>query len=193
MIFGFNSDVKHGDKVYHVMSEPRPDDLLLQTIVYVQGAIVGKRAWSYAAQVQRPDFSNEYITELLKEQHRAIVAGIREGRLATVLGDESEVADAGGARSIKCLNSDRVYTDVALEVQFCVTLRGAAVEGANVRCAVGVAPRPEISADAVTGPGGIAEFRLPVERIVPGDIALMVRATHGDLSVTRKLRLRRSG
>ena len=31
MVFGFNTDVKHQDTIYHVQSEAREADLLLQT------------------------------------------------------------------------------------------------------------------------------------------------------------------
>ena len=54
MIFGFNTDVKHGDTMYHVQSEARESELLLQTQVFVRGRCIGKRATSYADKRQRP-------------------------------------------------------------------------------------------------------------------------------------------
>ena len=48
MIFGFNTDIKQGDTVYHVQSEARESELLLQTQVFVRGRCIGKRATSYA-------------------------------------------------------------------------------------------------------------------------------------------------
>jgi hypothetical protein len=36
MIFGFNTDVKHGDTIYHVQSEARESELLLQSQVFVR-------------------------------------------------------------------------------------------------------------------------------------------------------------
>ena len=48
MIFGFNTDVKHGDTVYHVQSEARQNEFLFQTQVFVRGRCIGKRATSYA-------------------------------------------------------------------------------------------------------------------------------------------------
>ena len=192
MIFGFNTDVKHGDTIYHVMSEPRADDLLLQTIIYVRGAIVAKRAWSYASFVMRPDFSNEAMHELLKEQHRAVVQGIREGKLSTILGDTNEITDTGGELSVRCLDPDGAYSDSVLKLRFCVTANSAAIRGARVHCALGVAPVPDATAEAATDDSGNAEIQLPLERIAPGDFALMIRATDGPRSVTRKLRLRRA-
>lgn len=49
MIFGFNTDIRHEDTVYHVQSEARESERLLQTQVFVRGRCIGKRAISYAA------------------------------------------------------------------------------------------------------------------------------------------------
>ena len=49
MIFGFNTDVKHEDTVYHVQSEAREGEQLLQTQVFVRGRCIGKRAIPYGA------------------------------------------------------------------------------------------------------------------------------------------------
>ena len=57
MIFGFNTDVKHGDTIYHVQSEARESEHLLQTQVFVRGRCVGKKATSYGSktgEVQLP-------------------------------------------------------------------------------------------------------------------------------------------
>ena len=59
MIFGFNTDVKHADTIYHVQSEAREGDLLLQTQVFVRGRCIGKRATPYAEQAQSPDFTDQ--------------------------------------------------------------------------------------------------------------------------------------
>jgi hypothetical protein len=47
MIFGFNTDIKQGATVYHVQSEARESELLLQTQVFVRGRCIGKRATPY--------------------------------------------------------------------------------------------------------------------------------------------------
>jgi hypothetical protein len=44
MIFGFNTDIRHEDTIYHVQSEAREGEQLLQTQVFVQGRCIGKRA-----------------------------------------------------------------------------------------------------------------------------------------------------
>ena len=92
MIFGFNTDIKQGDTVYHVQSEARQHDLLLQTQIFIQGRCVAKRATSYAHLANQSDFSEDRMHELLKEQHRVVVVAIREGRV-----DEALQGDTGAA------------------------------------------------------------------------------------------------
>src|SRR5262249_23352338 len=94
-IFGYNTDVQYDGTVYHVQSEARQNELLLQTLVYVKGQCVGKQAFSYAAQTLRPDFSEEAIHELLKAQHKHMVDAIQQGQIQAALSLHSEISDAG--------------------------------------------------------------------------------------------------
>jgi hypothetical protein len=81
VIFGFNTDVKFADTVYHVQSEARQLELLLQTQVFVKGRCIGKRATPYAQQADPSGLSEEHVHELLKDQHKHFVAAVREGRI----------------------------------------------------------------------------------------------------------------
>ncbi len=93
MIFGFNTDAKHADTVYHVQSEARANALMLETQVFVRGRCLGKHATSYADRVDRPDFSEQYVHELLKQQHRAVLDAVREGRVEQLLAARPGDAD----------------------------------------------------------------------------------------------------
>ncbi len=77
--------MKHGDTVYHVQSEARRQQQLLQTQVFIRGRCIGKTASSYAEQMAQPDFSDEKMHELLKAQHRRILEAVKEGRVAEVI------------------------------------------------------------------------------------------------------------
>lgn len=189
MIFGFNTDVRYGDTLYHVMSEPRLDDLLFQTTIFVRGRCIGKRAWSYAGHMLRGGFSEPQMHELLKDQHRRVLEAIRAGQIAGVLGDETVVPDVGGELGLKCLNPESLYSASGLAVQLQVTAGGQGAAGAHLSCRVGDAP---ITASARSDAQGMAEIHLPVERLAPGDLVLWVEATLGEKSVTRKLRVRKS-
>jgi hypothetical protein len=92
VIFGFNTDVRFADTVYHVQSEARQYELVLQTLVFVKGRCVGKRTSSYAEQTKQPGFSEELMHEMLKDQHKHCVAAVREGRIEAELGERPEPA-----------------------------------------------------------------------------------------------------
>lgn len=94
MIFGFNTDVKFADTVYHVQSEARQHELVLQTLVFLKGRCIGKRTSSYAEQTKQAGFSEEHMHDLLKDQHKHFVAAVREGRIESELGEHSEQAHA---------------------------------------------------------------------------------------------------
>jgi hypothetical protein len=85
MIFGFNTDVKYGDTLYHVQSEARHTSHLLQTMVFVSGRCVGKRATSYGEYAATPEFSEDRMHELLRDQHLFVVDAIKEGKLEVAL------------------------------------------------------------------------------------------------------------
>ena len=85
MIFGFNTDIKHEDTVYHVQSEARESELLLQTQVFVRGRCIGKRATSYADKAAESGFTDQQKEQILRDQHRLVLDAIRDGRLDGVL------------------------------------------------------------------------------------------------------------
>jgi hypothetical protein len=94
VIFGFNTDVKFADTVYHVQSEARQHELVLQTLVFLKGRCIGKRTNSYAEQTKQLGFSEEHMHEMLKDQHKHFVAAVREGRIEAELGERPEHAQA---------------------------------------------------------------------------------------------------
>src|SRR5207245_2468575 len=79
MIFGFNTDVKHGDTVYHVQSEARQSEFLFQTQVFVRGRCIGKRATSYADRAIDPFFTDKQKEAMLRDQHRYVLDASGKG------------------------------------------------------------------------------------------------------------------
>jgi hypothetical protein len=79
VIFGFNTDVQFSGIVYHVQTEAREADCLMETQVFVKGRCLGKCAVSYAAYLGQPGFSDDRIHGMLKEQHRKFVDAARQG------------------------------------------------------------------------------------------------------------------
>lgn len=81
VIFGFNTDIKYGETVYHVQSEAREHDSLLQTQVFVKGRCLGKYATSFADRVGKTDFNEDALHDLLKTQHKHFVECARAGTI----------------------------------------------------------------------------------------------------------------
>ena len=116
MIFGFNTDVKHGDTIYHVQSEAREGEFLLQTQVFVRGRCIGKKATSYAGKSDQ--FADTQKEQQLREQHRLVLDAIREGKLDQAL-DRAEPETLATVKELEVLwlNSDSVHADRNLTMQ----------------------------------------------------------------------------
>jgi hypothetical protein len=190
-IFGFNTDVKQGDVVYHVQSEARQNDLLLQTLVFVKGQCVGKQTVSYAQKVSQPEFSTEAIHELLKTQHKNVLDAIQQGQMNSVLGGGTEVQDVGGSGLSLQWTAAHPGDAASLSVVFHVLQGGQAATGAEVVVRGVIAADGLELARGIAGGAGAIELQIPLTEEVLARGAVMVQATHQGKSVTRKLRVKR--
>jgi hypothetical protein len=193
MIFGFNTDVKHGDTIYHVQSEAREGELLLQSQVFVRGRCIGKKATSYAARAAEATFGDAQKEQQLREQHRLVLDAIREGRLENVLDHpEPEALATVKELDVQWLNSDSVHANRNLTMQLRVTEGGAVAPGARLTFRFvrpGAAP---VYNQAVADSGGAAEINLEVEEAALPDSSLLVQANYQGRTATRKFALRKA-
>ena len=193
MIFGFNTDVKQGDTLYHVQSEARKADLLLQTMVFGQGHGIGKYASSYAEQVGNPGFSEEHIHDLLKKQHREVLDVVKAGSIEQFFRAQTEIRDAEGeSLAVTWLNSNEAPVAQKLTMRLLISDSGAAVDGALVTSRLQQPAGVPIHSQAVTEHDGRVEIELNLAELdrTIRDPVVFVRATHGERSVTRKYRLK---
>lgn len=190
MIFGFNTDIKFGDTVYHVQSEAREADLLLQTQVFVRGRCIGKRAASYAERVAEPGFAEEQMHEMLKAQHRLVLETIREGKVDSLFAEDIQDYDGTGL-VLRWTNAQSVYTENTVVLRFQVTDRGAPVEGARLITRFAVSSQAPIYSQAATDAAGVAETKILLEESSLPEAVVLVQAAHDGKSATRKFRLRR--
>jgi hypothetical protein len=85
MITGFNTDVQHDGRVYHVQTEDRGSDkAVLESLVYVGGTIVAKKSTPYTDKLGT-GATEEMIAALLKKQHQVIIAAIKAGRIEELI------------------------------------------------------------------------------------------------------------
>jgi len=216
MIFGFNTDIKIESTVYHVQSEARTAEKLLQTQVFVKGQCIGKRAVPYAA-LDADSQNEEARHELLREQHRLIVQAIRDGHLDDVIEAASSklaakapaapIAPASAPAAsdssatplnpleLKFLGSLRPSHD-ALLIRFGVALSSAPAEGALLQAQI--IPDTSVtetfsggsSQQAVSNHAGMVELTLPIPPGAQGEASLVVQVHHAGAAVAKKFRIK---
>ena len=196
MIFGFNTDIKHEDTVYHVQSEAREGEQVLQTQIFVRGRCIGKRAVPYAsiaaneqATDQNPDQHKERV---LRELHREVLDAIRDGKIDSILDkrDAPEVLAAIKELDLEWTNANSVHATGSLMMNFRVTEGGAPVSGARLTLRFARPDAPPYYAQVLTNATGIAEMSVQVEEKALVDSSVVVQANVSGRTATRKFQLR---
>jgi hypothetical protein len=189
MIFGFNTDIRHEDTVYHVQSEAREAEQLLQTQVFVKGRCVGKRALPYGASSPTNDQDKEKV---LRELHREVLDAIREGKLDSILDkrDSPETLAAVKQLDLEWTNAKSVHVGGALTMQIRVTDGGATVEGARLTLRFARPDAAPYYAQVLTDGKGHAEMSVQVDEKLLPDSSVLVQASFAGKTVTRKFQLR---
>ncbi|HTO87526.1 MAG TPA: hypothetical protein VMR54_08355 [Thermoanaerobaculia bacterium] len=80
MITGFNTDVKHKNRVFHIQTEDKGEgNPYVESLVYVGGEILATKRTSYA-EVVKAGRDDHAIQDLMEQQHRTMIAAIQRGR-----------------------------------------------------------------------------------------------------------------
>jgi hypothetical protein len=80
VITGYNTDVKHKNRVFHVQTEDKgATNPCVESLVYVGGEILATRRVSYAEMV-RNGRDDQAIQEMMEQQHRTMIAAIQRGK-----------------------------------------------------------------------------------------------------------------
>ena len=99
MITGFNTDIKHNEKVYHVQTEDKGvGNPYIETLVYVGGEILASKKTSYAEQL-KTGVDDKWIGGLMEQQHRTMIAAIKRGRFD----QPADVTRSGQERALPTL------------------------------------------------------------------------------------------
>ncbi len=195
MIFGFNTDIRHEDTVYHVQSEAREAEQSLQTQVFVKGRCIGKRAVPYGSSAQGKigASSNDQEREkLLRELHREVLDAIRDGKLDSIL-DKRETPETLAAvkeLDLQWINAGSVHSSGALTMQIRVTDGGATVPGARLTLRFARPDAAPYYAQVLTDAKGTAEMNMQVDEQSLADSSVVVQASFEGRTATRKFRLR---
>jgi hypothetical protein len=191
MIFGFNTDVKHEDTVYHVQSEAREGEQLLQTQVFVRGRCIGKRAIPYGSNAASGNNDQDKEKDL-RELHREMLEAIREGRVDSMFDkrDTPETLAAVKELELEWVNARSVHSGGSLTMQIHVTDGGATVQGARLTLRFARTDAAPYYAQVLTDAKGNAEMNIQVDEKSLADSSVLVQASHGGRTATRKFQLR---
>ncbi len=193
MIFGFNTDVKHEDTIYHVQSEAREGDMLLQTQVFVRGRCIGKRATSYAEQASSEGFTGQQKEQILREQHRLVLDAIRDGRLEQIF-DKRETSDALAAvkeLDIQWLNAESVHSKDTLTMKLRATEAGQGIGGVRLTVRLTRVNSDPFYTQVTTDVSGDAELVFLVDEGSLPESSVLVQANFAGRTATRKFQLRK--
>jgi hypothetical protein len=202
---GFNSDLKLGDLVLHVQTEDRrPRASAVDTIVYSSGRVAYRRKTSYEERLKDPGFDEAAVRQLLEDQHRSIIEGLRSGEIPIELfpppaPQRTAPADAGDgiaaaaapARTgtalmpappslIRVLLTNPASWLTAGSARLLLEVRAREPErpipDAVVEVSFEGAPRPFIF-KTITDAQGRAEISFPLPKFGPSGASLVIRAS----------------
>lgn len=207
MIFGFNTDIRYEDTIYHVQSEAREGERLLQTQVFVRGRCIGKRAVPYDS--RPPQFSpaepdsapadnrssgDQDKERILRDLHREVLDAIRDGKLDSILDkrDSPETLAAVKELDLEWVNAGSIHSAGALTMQIRVTDGGVAVPAARLTLRLARPNAAPYYAQVVTDSQGSAEMNLQIEEKNLEDSSVVVQASFDGRTATRKFQLRQT-
>lgn len=80
MITGYNTDIKHADRVFHVQTEDKGvDNPTVESLIYCGGKIIASRQYSYG-KLLGEGYSEGLVQEIVDSQHRKMMRDIRGGK-----------------------------------------------------------------------------------------------------------------
>jgi hypothetical protein len=80
VITGFNTDVKHKSRVFHIQTEDKGEgNPYVESLVYVGGEILATKRTSYA-EVIKGGRDDHAVQDLMEQQHRTMIAAVQRGR-----------------------------------------------------------------------------------------------------------------
>jgi len=90
VITGFNTDVKHETKLFHVQTEDRGlANPVVESLVYVGGEILMSKKSPYRDLISGDHVDEKALREMMDLQHRRVIEAVRRGRL-----DKGKIGEA---------------------------------------------------------------------------------------------------
>jgi len=84
VITGYNSDVRHGNRIYHVQTEDKGiANPKIETLIYLGGEILDSYRGTYEDLVAEPPIQDQAIQARMDEQHKSVIRDIKNGKYDT--------------------------------------------------------------------------------------------------------------
>jgi hypothetical protein len=208
MVTGFNTDVEHEGRVYHVQTEDKGvDNPIIETLVYRGGEILAAVRSSYA-DLKPKGLDGAAIASRIETQHNEVILDVRNGKFEVrkprpfgegIISSRSfdEVvldflrSELGEDPLIVSVQEPQVLPEgstVRLVVQVRRARSQAGVGNADVRARLlSSAGRPRDLGKGKTGADGVAAIEIAIPEIGRGAAALLVQAHAGkDVAETKQ-------
>lgn len=84
MITGYNTDVRHGSRVFHVQTEDKGlSNPKIESLIYVGGEILDSYRGTYDDLLAGAPIPDNAIQSRMEEQHKAVIRDIKNGKYDT--------------------------------------------------------------------------------------------------------------
>jgi len=199
MNFGFNSNVRVGNAVYHVQTEDRgPAHPFLDTVVYVSGRVVHKRSTSYEdlTGAAEGEALASQLHERLSQQHREVMAQLEAGTLQLNEAGKSPgkvvVAASNDDLEVRLLNPKSWLEagNATLEIELRNKVSETAIGGADVEAFLEAGKKRSAPIRTRADAKGHATLSFPLPPAVAEGGALVIRATDGEHYAELRFRLK---
>ncbi len=207
MNFGFNSNVRAGDTLFHVQTEDRgAAHPFLDTVVYQAGRVVYKRSTNYEqfAKGAYPETVQQKLHERLAQQHREVIAELEAGTLPFQAKEKAHPAPAASDAAapnglqLRLANAQSWFAagSATLQIELSEANSKQRVAGAVVRASVENENQQIPCGEVLTDGQGCATLRFPMPAMMAEGSSLVVRASdgsrHGELRFKLKTKPRES-
>ncbi|MBI1949930.1 MAG: hypothetical protein HYS34_01025 [Acidobacteria bacterium] len=207
MVTGFNTDVQHDDRTYHVQTEDKGvQNPIIETLIYVGGEILAARRTSYA-DLLSTGVDEKEIAERIESQHNRMILDVREGRYDSkkirpfgegiissrsfdeVVLDYLQSQAAADSISLQMVGSDGFVEGETARLDLLVSQAstGRGLDGAKVRVRlISTVDKPRTLVEGQTGDTGKVSLTFPLPLLEEGTAALIIQATIGKESAEIK-------
>ena len=185
MSSGFNTDVRVGDRVFHVQTEDRgPSHPCIDTAIYQQGRVVHRHSTNYEHLTLSVELNDEALHRRVADQHKFIIDELRAGALDAQIDaatKQSQAQPHGQTNAeeivVQLLNPKAWLSagKVLLDVEIVRKSDQKPQSGAHVEALIEGSLRDGQHV-ATSDEQGRVRIEFPLPQLGKGDLALVVRA-----------------